>query len=32
MSFAVVSSLNPHTRSTVLEESIVTATYTFAYV
>src|SRR5438445_8564384 len=29
MSFAVVSSLNPHTRSTVLEESIMTATYTF---
>jgi dihydrofolate reductase len=29
MSFAVVSSLYPHTRSTALEESIVTATYTF---
>jgi len=29
MSFAVVSSLNPQTRSTVLEESIMTATYTF---
>src|SRR2546429_5775335 len=29
MSFAVVSSLNPHTRSPVLEESIMTATYTF---
>jgi dihydrofolate reductase len=29
MSLAVVSSLNPHTRSTVLEESIMTATYTF---
>jgi dihydrofolate reductase len=29
MSFAVVSSLYPHTRSTVLEESIMTATYTF---
>jgi hypothetical protein len=30
MSFAVVSSLNPRTRSTVLKESIMTATYTFA--
>jgi dihydrofolate reductase len=29
MSFAVVSSLSPHTRSTALEESTVTATYTF---
>jgi hypothetical protein len=29
MSFAVVSSLYPHTRSTTLEESTVTATYTF---
>src|SRR5919109_3281505 len=29
MSFAVLSSLNPHTRSTVLEESIMTASYTF---
>ena len=29
MSFAVVSSLYTHTRSTALEESIVTATYTF---
>ena len=29
MSFAVVSSLNPHTRSTALKESIMTATYTF---
>ena len=29
MSFAVVSSLYPHTRSTTLEESIMTATYTF---
>ena len=29
MSLAVVSSLNPHTRSTALEESIMTATYTF---
>jgi dihydrofolate reductase len=29
MSFAVISSLYPHTRSTVLEESIMTATYTF---
>ena len=29
MSFAVVFSLYPHTRSTVLEESIMTATYTF---
>jgi dihydrofolate reductase len=29
MSFAVVSSLYPHPRSTVLEESIMTATYTF---
>src|SRR5438309_3943055 len=29
MSFAVVSSLNPRTRSTVLKESIMTATYTF---
>jgi hypothetical protein len=29
MSFAVVSSLSPHTRSTALEESIMTATYTF---
>src|SRR6266540_1287385 len=29
MSFAVVSSLDPHTRSTALEESIMTATYTF---
>ena len=29
MSFAVVSSLYPHTRSTVLEEGIMTATYTF---
>jgi dihydrofolate reductase len=29
MSFAVVSSLNPHSRSTVFEESIMTATYTF---
>ncbi len=29
MSFAVVSSLYPHTRSTVLKESIMTATYTF---
>jgi dihydrofolate reductase len=29
MSFAVVSSLYPQTRSTALEESIVTATYTF---
>ena len=29
MSFAEVSSLYPHTRSTVLEESIMTATYTF---
>ena len=28
MSFAVVSSLYPHTRSTALEESIMTATYT----
>ena len=29
MSFAVVAGLSPHTRSTALEESIVTATYTF---
>jgi dihydrofolate reductase len=29
MSLAVDSSLNPHTRSTALEESIMTATYTF---
>jgi dihydrofolate reductase len=29
MSFAVVSSLYPHTRSTALEESTMTATYTF---
>ena len=29
MSFAVDSSLYPHTRSTALEESIMTATYTF---
>ncbi len=29
MSFAVVSGLYPHTRSTVLEESIMTGTYTF---
>jgi dihydrofolate reductase len=29
MSFAVVAGLYPHTRSTVLEESIMTATYTF---
>jgi dihydrofolate reductase len=29
MSFAVVSSLYPHTRSTALEESMMTATYTF---
>jgi dihydrofolate reductase len=29
MSFAVVSSLYPHTRSTALEERIMTATYTF---
>jgi dihydrofolate reductase len=29
MSFAVVSDLNPHTRPTALEESIMTATYTF---
>ena len=29
MSFAVVSSLYPHKRSTALEESIMTATYTF---
>ena len=29
MSFAVVSSLYPYTRSTALEESIMTATYTF---
>jgi dihydrofolate reductase len=29
MSFAVVSSLDPHTRSTAPEESIMTATYTF---
>jgi dihydrofolate reductase len=29
MSFAGVSSLYPHTRSTALEESIMTATYTF---
>ena len=29
MSFAVVSSLTPRTRSTVLKESIMTATYTF---
>jgi dihydrofolate reductase len=29
MSFAVVSGPYPHTRSTVLEESIMTATYTF---
>jgi dihydrofolate reductase len=29
MSFAVVSSLSPHTRSTELEESAMTATYTF---
>jgi dihydrofolate reductase len=29
MSFAVVSGLYPHTRSTALEESIMTATYTF---
>src|ERR687885_713197 len=29
MSFAVVSSLYPHTRSTALEESIMTASYTF---
>src|SRR5881396_1189133 len=29
MSFAVVPSLYPHTRSTALEESIMTATYTF---
>src|SRR5438067_2152288 len=29
MSFAVVPSLNPQNRSTVLEESIMTATYTF---
>src|ERR671923_3076045 len=29
MSFAAVSSLYPHTRSTALEESMMTATYTF---
>jgi hypothetical protein len=29
MSFVVVCGLNPHTRPTVLEESIMTATYTF---
>jgi hypothetical protein len=29
MSFAVVCGLNPHTRPTVLEESIMTATYAF---
>jgi dihydrofolate reductase len=29
MSFAVISSLYPHTRSPALEESIMTATYTF---
>jgi hypothetical protein len=29
MSFAVVSSLSPHTRSTAFEERIMTATYTF---
>jgi hypothetical protein len=29
VSFAVVSSLNPRTRPTVLKESIMTATYTF---
>jgi dihydrofolate reductase len=29
MGFAVVASLSPHTRSTALEESIMTATYTF---
>ena len=29
MSFAVVSSLYPHTRSTALEENDMTATYTF---
>jgi len=29
MSLAVVPSLSPHTRSTALEESIMTATYTF---
>jgi hypothetical protein len=29
MSFAVVSSLYPHTQSTVLEEITMTATYTF---
>src|SRR4030081_2956372 len=29
MSFAVVPSLNPQTRSSVLKESIMTATYTF---
>ena len=29
MSFAVVSRLSPHTRSPALEESTVTATYTF---
>ena len=29
MSFAVVSGLYPHARSTVFEESIMTATYTF---
>src|SRR5215203_1454303 len=29
MSLAVVAGLSPHTRSTALEESIMTATYTF---
>jgi hypothetical protein len=29
MSFAVIRRLNPHTRPTVLEESTMTATYTF---
>jgi dihydrofolate reductase len=29
MSFVVVSGLHPHTRSTVLKESVMTATYTF---
>jgi hypothetical protein len=29
MSFAVVSGLYPHARSTVLQESVMTATYTF---
>ena len=29
MSFAVVSDLKPHTRLTELEESVMTATYTF---